>query len=221
MKALKISLASFIVVILIIAAIAIFYLNSKQPQRSGELKLPGLKNAVEVHFDKWAIPHIYAQTEKDAYHTLGYLHAQERLFHMEILRRLAKGQLSEILGPKLVSTDKLFRTLRLKQFGQEYMQHQDLQSPSWVVAKAYIDGINHFIETGPTPIEFVLLGIPKTPYTLADIVSLAGYMSYSFAAGFKTDPVLTFVRDRLGDNYLKDMGYQLADRPPLKLLSGT
>ncbi len=221
MKALKISLASLIVVILIIAAVAAFYLNSRQPQRSGELKLPGLKHAVEVQFDKWAIPHIYAQAEKDAYHTLGYLHAQERLFHMEILRRLAKGQLSEVLGPKLVSTDKLFRTLRLKQFGQEYMQHQDPQSPPWVVAKAYIDGINYFMETGPTPIEFAILGIPKTPYTLADIVSLAGYMSYSFAAGFKTDPVLTFVRDKLGDNYLRDMGYRLAEQPPLKLLSGT
>ena len=221
MKALKISLASLIVIILIIVAIAFFYLNSKQPQRSGELSLPGLKNRVEVHFDKWAIPHIYAKTEKDAYYALGYIHAQERLFHMEILRRLAKGQLSEILGPKLVSTDTLFRTLRLKQFGQEYMQRQNLESPPWVVAKAYIDGINHFIKTGSMPIEFAILGIPETPYTLADILSLAGYMSYSFAAGFKTDPVLTFVRDRLGENYLKDMGYQLAEQPPLKLLSGT
>ena len=221
MKVLKILLTSLIVVVLIIAAIAVFYLNSKQPQRSGELKLPGLGHEVEVHFDKWAIPHIYAQNEKDAYHTLGYIHAQERLFHMEVLRRLAKGQLAEILGPKLVSTDTLFRTLRLKQFGQEYVQHQDLTSTAWVVAKAYIDGINHFIKTGPTPIEFEILRIPKTPYTLADTVSLSGYMSYSFAAGFKTDPILTIVRDKLGENYLKDMGYRLVERPPLKLLTGT
>jgi len=221
MKALKISLASLIGVILVIAAIAFFYLNSRQPQRSGELKLPGLTHSVAVHFDKWAIPHIYAQTEKDAFYALGYLHAQERLFHMEILRRLAKGQLSEILGPKLVSTDKLFRTLRLKQFGQEYLRHQDLKSRPWIVAKAYVDGINRFMKTGPKPVEFTILGIPNTPYTVSDIVSLAGYMSYSFAAGFKTDPVLTFIRDKLGDQYLKGMGYRLAEEPPLKLLSGT
>jgi len=221
MKALKISLASLIGVILVIAAIAFFYLNSRQPQRSGELKLPGLTHSVAVHFDKWAIPHIYAQTEKDAFYALGYLHAQERLFHMEILRRLAKGQLSEILGPKLVSTDKLFRTLRLKQFGQEYLRHQDLKSRPWIVAKAYVDGINRFMKTGPKPVEFTILGIPNTPFTVSDIVSLAGYMSYSFAAGFKTDPVLTFIRDKLGDQYLKGMGYRLAEEPPLKLLSGT
>ncbi len=198
-----------------------YYLNSKQPQRSGELSLAGLADKVTVHYDKWAIPHIYAGNEKDAYRALGYLHAQERLFHMEILRRLAKGQLAEILGPKLISTDTLFRTLRLKQFGQEYLQHQDLKSPAWVIAQAYINGTNHFVKTGPTPIEFELLGIPQTPYTLADIVSLEGYMADSFAAGFKTDPVLTFVRDKLGGGYLGDMGYQLAAQPPIKLLSGT
>ncbi len=221
MKILKIALIFLVVVAGLVAGIAAYYLNSKQPQRAGTLTLAGLEEKVTVHYDKWAIPHIYAGKEKDAYRALGYLHAQERLFHMEVLRRLAKGQLSEILGPKLIPTDTLFRTLRLKQFGQEYLQHQDLTSPGWVMAQAYIDGVNHFIKTGPTPIEFELLGIPKTPYTLADTISLEGYMAYSFALGFKTDPILTFVRDKLGGNYLRDMGYQLAAPAPVKLLSGT
>ncbi len=221
MKIFKIVLMSLILFVGLAAGIAVYYLDSKQPQRTGELQLDGLAQKVTVHYDKWAIPHIYAANEKDAYRAFGYLHAQERLFHMEVLRRLAKGQLSEILGPKLISTDTLFRTLRLKQFGQEQILHQDLKSPWWVAAQAYIDGVNHFIKTGPTPIEFELLGIPKTPYTLADTISLAGYMAYSFAQGFKTDPVLTFVRDKLGANYLGDMGYQLAAQAPVKLLSGT
>ena len=86
------------------------------------------------------------------------------------------------------------RTLRLKQFGEEYIKHQDIVSPAYAVSESYIKGINHFIKTGTTPIEFKILGIPKTPFTLADSVSLAGLISYSFAAGFKTDPLLTFVR---------------------------
>ena len=212
-KILKILLTIFVVVVIVIVAGAWLYLNSRQPQRSGELKLPGLADKVTVHFDKWAIPHIYARNEKDAYRALGYTHAQERLFHMEVLRRLAKGQLSEILGAKLISTDTLFRTLRLKQFSQEYMQHQDLKSPEWVVAKAYIDGVNHFIETGPTPVEFTILGIPKTPYTLADTVSLAGYMAYSFALGFKTDPILTFVRENLARTTWKTWATSLPGVP--------
>ncbi len=221
MKVLKIVSAVCTAAVLIITVAAYIYLNAKQPRRSGELKLPGLEQAVTVHYDKWAIPHIYAGNERDAYRALGYIHAQERLFHMEILRRLAKGQLAEILGPKLVSTDTLFRTLRLKQFGQEFIRRQDLNAPGWVAAQAYLDGLNYFQETGPTPIEFEILGIPKTPYTLGDTVSLAGYMAFSFAQGFKTDPTLTFVRDRLGTNYLTDLGFELAGQSPLELQAGT
>jgi len=221
MKIFKILFTCIIGLVLIVVAGVFVYLNSKQPQRSGELNLPGLEKKVKVHFDKWAIPHIYAQNEKDAYYVLGYIHARERLFHMELLRRLSKGQLAEILGPQLISIDTFFRTIRLKQFGEEYIKNQDKTSPAYAVWESYIKGINHCIKTGPTPIEFDFLGIPKTPFTPADAISLAGYMSYSFAAGFKTDPVLTFVRDKLGGKYLKDLGYKLPPKPPLKLLSGT
>lgn len=221
MKIIKILLACIIVMVVIIVSGAFFYLNSKQPKRSGELNLLGLENKVVVHFDKWAIPHIYAQSEKDAYYTLGYIHAQERLFLMELLRRLSKGQLAEILGPELISTDTFFRTIRLKQFSEEYIKHQDTTTPAYAVSESYIKGINHFIKTGQAPIEFGILGIPKTLFTLADIISLAGYMSYSFAAGFKTDPLLTFIRGKLGSEYLNDLDYKPAKKQPLRLLSGT
>ena len=221
LKILKITLAGLFVIVAIGAGAAFFYLNSKQPQRSGELNLKGLGQQVKVDFDKWAIPHIYAQNEKDAYYALGYLHAQERLFHMEILRRLAKGQLAEILGPKLISTDTFFRTIRIQQFSEEYLKHQDQTTPAYAATRSYLAGINQFIINGPTPVEFDILGIPKTPYTLADTISLAGYMAYSFAAGFKTDPVLSFVRSQLGNKYLGDLDYNLAPKQPLKLLAGT
>lgn len=221
MKILKITLAGLLVIVAICVGAAFFYLNSKQPQRSGELNLPGLGQQVKVHFDKWAIPHIYAQNEKDANYALGYLHAQERLFHMEILRRLAKGQLAEILGPSLISTDTFFRTIRIQQFSEEYLKHQDLTTPAYDAVRSYLAGINRFIAKGPTPVEFDILGISKTPFTMVDTISLAGYMAYSFAAGFKTDPVLSFVRDQLGDKYLTDLDYNLASKQPLKLLAGT
>ncbi len=198
-----------------------YYLNSKKAVRSGDIKLPGLSGQVDVRFDTYAVPHIYAQNEIDAYYALGYVHAQDRLFHMELLRRLAKGELSEILGPKLKSTDSLFRTLRLKQFGKEYLAHADKTTPAYKISQAYLDGINHYMKTRPAPIEFDILKIPKKEYTLSDIVSVAGYMAYSFAAGFKSDPVLTFVRDELGRAYLEDMDYLPAAVPPLKLLADT
>lgn len=211
----------FVIVILITIGVGTYYLNSKKAVRSGNITLPGLTDSVDVRFDTFAVPHIYAKNETDAYYALGYVHAQERLFHMELLRRLAKGELAEILGPKLKSTDSFFRTLRLKQFGKVYIQKADKTTQAFNISQAYLDGINHYIQTRPAPIEFDILKIPKKAYLLSDIISVAGYMAYSFASGFKTDPVLTFIRDELGQAYLSDMDYLPSAVPPLKLLTDT
>ncbi len=216
----------WIVAVIIILAVAgigtgYYYLDSRKPVRSGTLSLPGLKSPVTVRFDEWAVPHIEAMTGADAWYALGYVHAQERLFHMELLRRLAKGQLSEVFGSSLVSTDSFFRTLRLKQFGEEYIEKTDITTPAFRLCQAYIDGVNHYIHTRPSPVEFDLLGLEKTDFTLADIISVSGYMAYSFAAGFKTDPLLTYVRDVLGSGYLEDLDYSTTGAPPLEMSSGT
>ncbi len=210
-----------VVVAVILAAAGGYYLNSKKAVRSGALTLQGLSEPVSIRFDAFAIPHIYAKNETDAYFALGYLHAQDRLFQMEMIRRLAKGELAEVLGPELVSTDTFFRTLRLKQFGKAYVARADTQTPAFKVSQAYIDGINQFIRTGPAPVEFDLLKIPKKKFALSDIICVAGYMAYSFASGFKTDPVLTFIRDELGDAYLEDLNYKLKSGPAIHLSKET
>ena len=87
------------------------FLRTKLPQRSGEIKLSGLKSKVDVVFDKWGIPHIEAANEQDAYHALGYLNAQDRIFQLELMDRVAHGRLSEMLGEATLDVDRYFRTL--------------------------------------------------------------------------------------------------------------
>ncbi len=204
----KLLLGVFITILMISGGVYLF-LESKQPQRSGTIELSGLSQAVEVYYDRFAVPHIYASNERDLFQALGYLHAQERLFQMEMLRRLAKGQLAEILGSSLVKTDKFFRTLRIKQFSQEYAAELKPDEEYLEVTKAYLSGINQFIANGITPIEFQILGIPSTKFRIADIIAIGGYISYSLAAGFKTDPLLTFIKEKLGQDYLKDLDFDL------------
>ncbi|NNL78046.1 MAG: hypothetical protein HKO68_17070, partial [Desulfobacterales bacterium] len=69
----------------------VMWLYSLQPEYSGRLTLSGLKEKVEIIFDPYGIPHIYSHNEEDVYFALGYVHAQERLFQMEIMRRVAAG----------------------------------------------------------------------------------------------------------------------------------
>ncbi len=190
-----------------------FFLQSKQPRYSGYEVLPGLTKQGEAKFDSFGIPHIVAETEEDAYRMLGYLHAQDRLFQMEMSRRVARGELAEILGPDLVPVDRLFRTLRLRQHAEEWVRAFDLKSDEGRAAQAYVEGINHFIAVGATPIEFQLMDIPVRPFSLVDSVAIAGYMAYGFATGFYTDPLLTYVRDRHGDAYLADLGFDRGEGP--------
>ena len=182
---------------------AFVYLDSLQPIRNGELSLSNLSAPVSVRYDERGVPHLEAQNQLDLYRALGYVHAQDRLFQMEMLRRLARGELAEVLGESLVETDRLFRTLRIRDRATSFIAEQDKQSAAWLALQAYLDGINQFQDSRPAPLEFDILGIPKRPFTAEDTASVAGYLAYSFAAAFRTEPTLTYVRDQLGADYLQ------------------
>jgi penicillin amidase len=197
-------LALLLAALLVLAAAgAAWYIHTKQPQRSGAPTLTQLTAPVSVRYDERGVPHIKAENEADLYRALGYVHAQDRLFQMELMRRLAQGELAEILGPKLVDTDRLFRTLGIRAQAQAEAAKMDLNSPSAKALAAYLDGVNQFQATHPAPIEFDVLGIPKRPFTAQDTLAVTGYMAYSFAIAFRTEPSLTYVRDKLGAAYLK------------------
>lgn len=204
----------FTLLALAIAAIGVgagtWYVQGQLPQREGEVVLASLQAPVSVRYDGRGVPHIQAQNEADLYRALGYVHAQDRLFQMELMRRLARGELAEVLGAKLIDTDRLFRSLRIREQALIVIDRQDKQSPAWKALYAYLQGVNAWQDTHPRPMEFDVLGIPSRPFTAEDTVSIAGYMAYSFAAAFRTEPLLTYIRDQLGADYLKvfDLDWQ-------------
>ncbi len=178
------------------------YLQARLPQRSGELSLQGLSAPVSVQYDAWGVPHIQASNEADLYRALGYVQAQDRLFQMELMRRLARGELAEILGAGLLPSDRLFRSLRLRQQAAARVEAADQGAPWWLALQAYLDGINQYQASRPLPVEFDLLSIQPRPFTAEDSIAVIGYMAYSFAQGLRTDPVLTHIRDNLGHDHL-------------------
>ncbi|MEY4258808.1 MAG: hypothetical protein RJA56_1709, partial [Pseudomonadota bacterium] len=178
------------------------------PQRDETLPLTGLSAAVQVHYDEFGVPHLQAQNDADLYRALGFVHAQDRLFQMEMMRRLAKGELAAILGPKLLDTDRVFRTVGLRHHAEQAAARFDTQSEAGQAMLAYLDGVNQFQSSRPLPLEFHLLRITPQPFTLADTFSVAAYMAYSFAAGVRTEPVLTHIHNELGPAYSA-----LFDRP--------
>lgn len=199
----KRSLIILVIVVALLAAGGGWYIHSKQPVRDGEIVISHLQAPVSVRYDERGVPHIRAEHQADLYRALGYVHAQDRLFQMEMLRRLARGELAEVMGPRLIETDKLFRSLRIREHAATYIARQDKNTPTWQALQAYLDGINQYQDSHPRPMEFDALGIPKRAFTAEDTVSVGGYLAYSFAAAFRTEPLLTYVRDQLGPGYLK------------------
>ncbi|MEH6762292.1 MAG: penicillin acylase family protein [Maribacter arcticus] len=192
------------ILVLLIIGIGIFIYTLK-PNYTGKQELVHLEKEVSVYYDNYGIPHIYGANEKDAFRVLGYVHAQDRLWQMELLRRIASGGLSEVFGKDLVGTDKFFLSLGIADASKITIANVDEENEGVVLAKAYLDGINQFIAEGPTPIEFYLTGIEKEEFVLEDVYNTIGYMAFSFAMAHKTDPLLTTINSKLGPDYLKDL----------------
>lgn len=180
-----------------------FYLK---PTYEGKQQLKNIQKETTVYFDDFGVPHIYANSQKDAMTALGYVHAQDRLWQMELIRRIAPGRLSEIFGSKALKTDRFFAGLGIDENSEKAIANLDKNSEFYKLALAYVDGINQFMEEGKTPIEFQILGIKKDKFTLKDVHNIFGYMAFSFAMAQKTDPLLTDIRDKWGAEYLKDFG---------------
>ncbi|WP_276379867.1 penicillin acylase family protein [Flavobacterium sp. H4147] len=208
MKKLKKILLVLVILIVIVGIGLCGYIFHLKPKYEGELQLKNLQAETTVYFDDFGVPHIYANSEKDAMTALGYVHAQERLWQMELLRRIAPGRLSEIFGSVALKNDKFFAGIGIEEASAKAIAQLDKNSPSYQLTQAYLDGINQYLEEGVTPIEFTLVGVKKEKFTIKDVYNIFGYMSFSFAMAQKTDPLLTDIKNKYGDAYLKDLGIE-------------
>ncbi len=206
MKKIKKTLLVLLTILFVIIVLTTIYLQFSKPKYEGELELKNIKTQTTVYFDDYGVPHIYANSKTDAMITLGFVHAQDRLWQMELLRRIASGRLSEIFGNKALKSDLFFAGLGINEASEKAIKTLDKSSESYQLAMAYIDGINQYIEQGKTPIEFRLLGLKKSKFELKDVYNTFGFMAFSFAMAQKTDPLLTDIRDKYGMDYLKDFG---------------
>ena len=201
-----------LVVIVSILALLILglvgYAFYSKPKYEGELPLKNIQKETTVYFDEFGVPHIYAENTTDAMEALGYVHAQDRLWQMELMRRIAPGRLSEIFGTAALKNDKFFAGLGIEEASAKAIAQLDKNSPSYQLTQAYLDGINQYLEEGKTPVEFQLLGIQKQKFEVKDVYNIFGYMAFSFAMAQKSDPLMTDLRNKLGIDYVKEFGLE-------------
>ncbi len=163
----KLGLGVLALCLLLASALAVYVWRSF-PALSGEQKLPGLQGSVRITRDAADVTHIFAQSQADAALALGYTHAQERSWQLEFNRRVMHGELSAILGPATLETDKLMRSLGIVRAAQK--QFDALPAESKKVLEAYALGINNFHaqSSQALPPEFHILRTKPGVWTAAD-----------------------------------------------------
>ena len=144
------------------------WLRTSLPELDGEVVLTDLSGPVEVVRDRHGIPHILAQNEEDALFALGFVHAQDRLWQMEMNRRVGAGRLAEVLGAAALDTDRLLRTLGLYRRAEATRAYLTPESRHRI--GAYTRGVNAWLEArdGPLPPEFLILGFEPSRWRTAD-----------------------------------------------------
>ena len=174
-----------VIALVVIAAAAVGggygWLRGSLPQMDGERAVFGVAAPVEVVRDRHGIPHILARNEEDALFALGFVHAQDRLWQMEMNRRIGVGRLAEVLGAPALGTDRLLRTLGLYRRAAATLPHLAPDARRRIAA--YVNGVNAWLETrdGPLPPEFLIIGFEPEPWTEVDTVVWAKVMAFDLA----------------------------------------
>ncbi|MGC9347749.1 MAG: penicillin acylase family protein [Anaerolineae bacterium] len=182
------------------------------PKMDGELSLRGLQAPVEVLRDRWGVPHIYAESTSDLFIAQGFVHAQDRLWQMEVNRRTAAGRLAEMLGPDAVEMDRQMRTLTLRRVAEQ--EAQLLEPEVHALLNSYARGVNAYIERGTLPVEFTLLRHKPERWTPADTLSWAKMMAWVLCEDWQSEARRAQLADRLGEERAEQLSPPyLADWP--------
>ncbi len=195
----------FTVLVIAVATLTWWFIYRPLPQIDGSASLPGLQHEVTVERDQWGVPHIRAASVEDLAEAQGYVMAQDRLWQMDLFRRVARGQLSEILGPRTLLIDKEFRT---NGFARAAERDATLLDPeSRKVMEAYARGVNQFIgqHKKNLPLEFSLLGYEPRPWEPSDTLAISAYMYRTLTDTWQRELNRAKVTERLGADRVKDL----------------
>lgn len=189
---------SFIITFIIAGGIFYNMLSSSLPVYIGEISSYKIISDVEIYRDSFAVPYILAENDKDAAFALGYVHAQDRLFTMDLIRRAGEGRLSEILGEKAIPFDKMFRTVGIK---RNIIKNYSMYHPSVIsLLQSYSDGVNAYLEDqkGNYDIEFDVLGYQPEKWKPIHSLIVIKMMAWELNISWWTDLSFSELIQKLG-----------------------
>jgi penicillin amidase len=174
------------------------YFRNSIPKKDGKVILKGLAADVRIVTDTWGVPHIFAQNENDLFFACGYVHAQERMWQMELSRRAGLGRLSEIFGKKTLDRDKSVRNLGLKEAASKDLEMLFPEVRDLLIS--YSQGVNSWINSRRLnwPPEFLLLRYRPEPWSIMDSLIIKELMALLLCGDYASEFMRAKLVSKLG-----------------------
>jgi penicillin amidase len=173
------------------------------PSRFAQIALPAIERPVEILRDRWGVPHIYAESPSDLFFAQGFVHAQDRLFQMEVNRRVGSGRISEIVGPAGLPLDRVARFFGWPKAIQAQVEGAD--SLAKQTLSAYSAGVNAYIDSQPRPPEFTLLRYSPEPWGFADTAAIGAVLAWGLSVNWETELLRMALVEVLGPEKAFDL----------------
>jgi penicillin G amidase len=205
---LKITLTVLItsLVIFIIGGYVMYrMLLTSLPVYEGTIQSEKIRDEIKIYRDSMAVPYIIAQNDEDVAFALGFLHAQERMFVMDMIRRAGEGRLSEILGEETVPFDLMFRTIGIKKTADLIQEKMNIEMLK--LLEAYSDGVNLYIKESKNrfTFEFDILGYQPEEWKPVHSLIIIRMMGWELNLSWWTDLAFTELVQKLGEEKVKEI----------------
>jgi penicillin amidase len=190
------------------------------PRASGALRLPGLGAPARVLRDRWGVPHIYAASSADLFMAQGFVHAQDRLWQMELQRRTGHGRLSELFGEIALDSDRFVRIMGFPRVARRELD--TLGDDARAAVEAYVRGVNAFLEQSGSrlPIEFTILRARPEPWQPLDVLVWGKMLAQNLARSWITEALRAQIVAAVGPERAAALEPEYLAQHPLTLPRG-
>lgn len=187
-----------LITVLVVPLAGWWFVERPLPALDGLVRVPGLSSPVMVRFDSRQVPYIEAGSDADLYMAQGFVTARDRMFQMDMLRRVAEGRLSEVYGGGCLAADKLMCTIGCRRLG--IAELSKLSEPARAMLEAYCRGVNQYLSVNgdKLPLEFTLLGYRPKPWMPADTMAIMKYLAYLQDESWQLDEMRQRILDKVG-----------------------
>ncbi len=197
----------FLILIIGISTLAFYWTFYKPlPNYEAAIEMEGISSEITIHWDEFGVPHIFGDNDEDIYFSMGYVHAQDRLWQMTLSQLAAEGRFAEFFGSDLVEFDKYQRTLGFWNIAKDILE-MEINAKELAILKSYSNGVNEFIAQNKhrLPVQFALSGMEPMEWTPQHSIAIVRLMAWELNLSWWSEVTYNFLKNKLSEDQFNEL----------------